>query len=126
MKKIIQQKVAKELDGSYGGFQPKPAVEVVLVAMKPIEEKGLLAQEKNGKAVSWFDDCRIPFEERIRHKVVMVLWISVRNLKHKIIEVKIIKTMPDLRDVGKKSKEAIGIDKLSYGQVENAERKEYE
>ena len=35
-------------------------------------------------------------------------------------------TMPDLRDVGKKSKEAIGIDKLSYGQVENAERKEYE
>ena len=34
--------------------------------------------------------------------------------------------MPDLRDVGKKSKEAIGIDKLSYGQVQNAERKEYE
>ena len=32
--------------------------------MKPIEEKGLLAQaEKNGKAVSWFDDCRIPFKE---------------------------------------------------------------
>ena len=55
---------AKKLDGSYGGFQPKPAVEVVLVAMKPIEEKGLMAQaEKNGKAVSWFDDCRIPFEE---------------------------------------------------------------
>ena len=47
----------EELDGSYGGFQPKPAVEVVLVAMKPIEEKGLLAQaQKNGKAVSWFDD----------------------------------------------------------------------
>ena len=55
---------AKKLDGSYGGFQPKPAVEVVIVAMKPIEEKGLLAQaQKNGKAVSWFDDCRIPFEE---------------------------------------------------------------
>ena len=53
-----------ELEGSYGGFQPKPAVEVVIVAMKPIEEKGLLAQaEKNGKAVSWFDDCRIPFDE---------------------------------------------------------------
>ena len=57
-------KGSSELEGSYGGFQPKPAVEVVLVAMKPIEEKGLLAQaEKNGKAVSWFDDCRIPFEE---------------------------------------------------------------
>ena len=33
--------------------------------------------------------------------------------------------MPDLRDVGKKSKEAIGIDKLSYGQVQNAKRKPY-
>lgn len=33
-------------------------------------------------------------------------------------------TMPNLRDVGKKSKEAIGIDKLSFGQVHNAERKE--
>lgn len=31
--------------------------------------------------------------------------------------------MPDLRDVGKKSKEAIGIDKLSFSQVSNAERK---
>ena len=97
----------EELDGSYGGFQPKPAVEVVLVAMKPIEEKGLLAQaQKNGKAVSWFDDCRIPFEEG-----------------HEPSD---NQSMPDLRDVGKKSKEAIGIDKLSYGQVENAERKEYE
>ena len=98
---------AKKLDGSYGGFQPKPAVEVVIVAMKPIEEKGLLAQaQKNGKAVSWFDDCRIPFEEG-----------------HEPSD---NQSMPDLRDVGKKSKEAIGIDKLSYGQVENAERKEYE
>ena len=97
----------EELDGSYGGFQPKPAVEVVIVAMKPIEEKGLLAQaQKNGKAVSWFDDCRIPFEEG-----------------HEPSD---NQSMPDLRDVGKKSKEAIGIDKLSYGQVENAERKEYE
>ena len=33
-------------------------------------------------------------------------------------------TMPDLRDVGKKSKESIGIDKLSFGQVSNAERKD--
>ena len=35
-------------------------------------------------------------------------------------------TMPDLRDVGRKSKETIGIDKLSFGQVENAQRIEYE
>lgn len=31
---------------------------------------------------------------------------------------------PDLRDVGRMSKEAIGIDKLSFGQVSNAKRKE--
>lgn len=31
---------------------------------------------------------------------------------------------PDLRDVGKISKEKIGIDKLSFGQVQNAKRKE--
>ena len=34
-------------------------------------------------------------------------------------------TTPDFRDVGKKSKEAAGIDKLSFGQVKNAERVEY-
>ena len=55
---------AKELDGSYGGFQPKPAVEVVIVAMKPLDKKGYLEQvQDNGKGVTWFDDCRIPFDE---------------------------------------------------------------
>ncbi len=98
---------AKKLDGSYGGFQPKPAVEVVIVAMKPLDKKGYLEQAlDNGKGITWFDDCRIPFEEGY--------------------EPSDNQSMPDLRDVGKKSKEAIGIDKLSYGQVENAERKEYE
>ena len=100
-------KGSSELEGSYGGFQPKPAVEVVIVAMKPLDKKGYLAQaQDNGKGITWFDDCRIPFEEG---------YVEPEN-----------QTMPDLRDVGKKSKEAIGIDKLSYGQVENAERKEYE
>jgi site-specific DNA-methyltransferase (adenine-specific) len=52
---------AKKLDGSYAGFQPKPAVEVIIVCMKPIEEKGYTDQAlANGKGVSWFDDCRIP------------------------------------------------------------------
>ena len=27
------------LEGAYGGFQPKPAVEVIIVAMKPLREK---------------------------------------------------------------------------------------
>ena len=119
----------EELDGSYGGFQPKPAVEVVLVAMKPIEEKGLLAQaQKNGKAVSWFDDCRIPFDEGDTPQGgygAMDIGIGKPGETQDYRKKKKI-TMPDLRDVGKKSKEAIGIDKLSYGQVENAERLEYE
>jgi site-specific DNA-methyltransferase (adenine-specific) len=50
------------LDGSYSGFQPKPAVEVIIVCIKPISEKTYLAQAmKNGKGVSWLDDCRIPY-----------------------------------------------------------------
>ena len=169
-------KGSSELEGSYGGFQPKPAVEVVLVAMKPIEEKGLLAQaQKNGKAVSWFDDCRIPFEEddtpqggygamdigigkpgetqeyrskdyknyvkkQKSFKGSETIGTTIKGNEHFLggdikqlnpaenyLKPKKKKmTMPDLRDVGKKSKEAIGIDKLSFGQVENAERKEYE
>ncbi len=57
-------KGGSELEGSYAGFQPKPAVEVVIVAMKPLDKKGYLEQaEDNQKGVTWFDDCRIPFEE---------------------------------------------------------------
>ncbi len=52
---------AKALAGSYGGFQPKPAVEIIIVAMKPFSEKTFADQAiKNGKGVTWFDDCRIP------------------------------------------------------------------
>lgn len=52
---------AKKLDGSYAGFQPKPAVEVIIVCMKPLDCKGYVEQAlKNQKGVSWFDDCRIP------------------------------------------------------------------
>ncbi len=55
---------AKALAGSYGGFQPKPAVEIIIVAMKPLSEKTFAGQAlKNGKGVSWFDDCRIPVEK---------------------------------------------------------------
>jgi len=54
---------AKVLDGSYGGFQPKPAVEVIIVCMKPLSEKTFVDQAlANGKGVTWLDDCRIPFE----------------------------------------------------------------
>jgi len=53
---------AKLMDGSYAGFQPKPALEVIIVAMKPLSEKTYVEQVlKNGKGVTWLDNCRIPF-----------------------------------------------------------------
>lgn len=58
-------KEAKALDGSYGGFQPKPAVEVIIVAMKPLSEKTYVDQAlKNRKGITWLDDCRVPTQER--------------------------------------------------------------
>ena len=54
---------AKALNGSYGGFQPKPAVEVIIVAMKPLSEKTYVDQAlKNKKGITWLDDCKIPYE----------------------------------------------------------------
>lgn len=54
---------AKLLDGSFGGFQPKPAVEVIIVAMKPLSEKTFVDQAlTNGKGVTWLDNVRIPFQ----------------------------------------------------------------
>ena len=56
---------AKTLDGAYGGFQPKPAVEIIIVAMKPIEEKTYLDQAiSKGHGCTWLDDCRIPTREK--------------------------------------------------------------
>jgi len=52
---------AKALDGAYGGFQPKPAVEPVIVVMKPLAQKTYLDQAlNNGKGCTWLDDGRIP------------------------------------------------------------------
>jgi len=54
---------AKALDGSYAGFQPKPAVEVIIVAMKPLSEKTYVDQAlKNRKGITWLDEGRIPYE----------------------------------------------------------------
>ena len=58
---------AKALDGSYAGFQPKPAVEVVIVCMKSLSEKTYLDQAlKDGKGITWLDDCKIPTEKETR------------------------------------------------------------
>ena len=55
---------AKVLDGAYSGCQLKPAVEIVIVAMKPIEEKTYLDQAlKNGHGCTYLDNCRIPYKD---------------------------------------------------------------
>jgi len=57
---------ARALDGSYAGFQPKPAVEVIMVAMKPLSERTYVDQAlANGKGVTWLDDCGIPTNETV-------------------------------------------------------------
>lgn len=62
--KFIKPKIIKELEGSYAGSQLKPAVEVIIVCMKPLSEKTFTDQAlKNGKGVTWLDNARIPFEE---------------------------------------------------------------
>ena len=54
---------AQALDGSYAGFQPKPAVEVIIVAMKPLSEKTYVDQAlANGHGVTWLDAGRIPHD----------------------------------------------------------------
>ena len=62
-KEIPATEEAKRLDGSFAGFQPKPAVEVILVVMKPLSEQTYVDQAlKNGKGVTWLDDGRIPYQ----------------------------------------------------------------
>lgn len=61
---------AKTLEGAYAGFQPKPAVEAILVVMKPLSEKTYLEQAlKNQKGITWLNDCRIPTNELIKGRI---------------------------------------------------------
>ena len=62
-KTIPTSEEARKLAGSYAGYQPKPSVEIILVAMKPLTEKTYVDQAlKNGKGITWFDDGRIPYQ----------------------------------------------------------------
>ena len=61
---------AKKLDGCYAGFQPKPCIEIVIVAMKPLNYKTYIEQalawcelENIQVGGTWLDDCRLPFVE---------------------------------------------------------------
>jgi len=66
--KSVSEK-AKEFEGSYSGFQPKPAVEIIIVCMKPLSEKTFVEQAlNNGKGIIWLDDCRIPYVDEKDNK----------------------------------------------------------
>jgi len=54
---------AKKAEWLYWWFQPKPAVEVVIVAMKPLEKWLNYTEQylKNGKGCTDIDWCRIPY-----------------------------------------------------------------
>jgi len=67
--KFVLPKELKYLKGSYS-YNPKPAIEIILVVMKPLSEKTYVDQAlKNKKGITYFDDCRIPIrnEEVIIH-----------------------------------------------------------
>ena len=87
--------------GDGWGSALKPAHEPIVMARKELSEKSIKDNVlKHGTGAINIDGCRIEGNDA-----------------------KYPDTNPDFRDQGKKSKEAIGIDKLSFGQVQNAERK---
>lgn len=54
-------KEAKAFEQARGGFQPKPMLEAIIVAMKPLSEKSFVGQAlKNGKGVTFIGSCKIP------------------------------------------------------------------
>jgi len=64
---------ARALDGSYAGFQPKPAVEVIIVAMKPLSENTYVDQAlKNRRGIAWLDDGRIPYKNKNDYRGTLV------------------------------------------------------
>lgn len=94
----------KEAQNEWQGWGTclKPSYEPIIVARKPF--KGSLVDNvlEYGVGGLNIDECRVG-EEVIQGG-----------------------TMPDFRDIGKKSRESIGVDKLSFGQVRDAKRKPLE
>ena len=87
--------------GNGWGTALKPAHEPIVMARKSLSEKSVKDNVlKYGTGAINIDGCRIEGNDA-----------------------KYPDTNPDFKDVGAKSKEAIGIDKLSFGQTENVARK---
>lgn len=56
---------AQKFESAYAGFQPKPALEIILVVMKPLSEETHVEQAlNNGKGVTWMHYCRIPYKNK--------------------------------------------------------------
>ena len=89
--------------GDGWGTALKPAHEPIVMAKKRLEGTNKQNKDKYGTGGINIDGCRIEGNDA-----------------------KYPDTNPDFRDQGKKSKEAIGINKLSFGQVKDAKRKEIE
>lgn len=94
----------KEAQNEWKGWGTalKPSFEPIIVARKPVKDTLVDNVLEYGVGGLNIEDCRVGTE-------------TIKG-----------GTMPDFRDIGQKSKEAIGIDKLSFGQVENAARKPLE
>ena len=62
--KFKKPEMVKKISGTFSGFNPKPAVEIVIVAMKPLSEKNSYTDQAlaNGHGLTWLNDCRIPFK----------------------------------------------------------------
>ena len=86
--------------GDGWGTALKPAHEPIVMAKKRLEGTNKQNKDKYGTGGINIDECRIEGNDA-----------------------KYPDTNPDFRDQGKKSKEAIGIDKLSFGQTQNVARK---
>ena len=86
------------------GTALKPAHEPIVMARKPLSEKSIADNVlKHRTGAINIDECRVEGNDA-----------------------KYPDTNPDFKDIGRQSKEAIGIDKLSFGQTENAKRKRAE
>ena len=56
----LTKEESKLLQNSYGGFQPKPAVELIMVVMKPLVKKNFVEQAlDNNKGITRLLDCNI-------------------------------------------------------------------
>jgi len=99
--------LAKKWNGWKSITGLKPAFECILMVNKPLSEKTIVDNVlKYGTGAINVDACRIPFENKEDKPTVQ--------------------STPDLRDVGKKVKKKIGIDKLNFNVISNAKRIQYQ